>query len=348
MRVISCDVFVSGAGPAGASAARTAAKAGAKVVVAERRTTIGQPVRCAEYIPAMLVGQLDAGRDFIVQKIAGMRSFLHGEQIQELNNPGYVVNRDIFDQTIAYEAFSEGAEFLTGQMTLARTPEGSVLLESGDGTQTEIQARIILGADGPLSRVAGWMGLPRLALLPAIQVRMPLVRPLDHTLIFFDEALPAGYGWIFPKKNVANVGLGRIANGKPLAESLRDFIEAHRNLVQGEAADLCGGWIPRAPRKQFVLENMALVGDAAGHTHPITGAGIFQAVVGGSMAGRWAARAVQENNTGLLQGYADEWNDFFGDTLEHAMGRRQEWENWTGNLKDVIRRFWIGFREYYV
>ena len=45
---MKCDVVVVGAGPAGSTAARTAAEAGLDVVLLEKRQEIGEPVRCAE------------------------------------------------------------------------------------------------------------------------------------------------------------------------------------------------------------------------------------------------------------------------------------------------------------
>ncbi len=44
------DLLVIGGGPAGAIAARTAAKAGHSVLLVEKRPAIGAPVRCAEGI----------------------------------------------------------------------------------------------------------------------------------------------------------------------------------------------------------------------------------------------------------------------------------------------------------
>ena len=44
------DLLVIGGGPAGAIAARTAARAGHSVLLVEKRPAIGAPVRCAEGI----------------------------------------------------------------------------------------------------------------------------------------------------------------------------------------------------------------------------------------------------------------------------------------------------------
>ena len=101
MERLECDVLVVGAGPAGTSAARAAASRGARVVVVERRAVIGVPVRCAEYIPAVLLGEAGVGRRFVVQPIRGMRTYCNGRCLQETPAPGYTIRRDLFDQALA-------------------------------------------------------------------------------------------------------------------------------------------------------------------------------------------------------------------------------------------------------
>lgn len=353
MRVLNCDVLVVGGGPAGSSAARAAALAGASVIVAERRRIVGRPVRCAEYIPAMLVGQANVGDEYIVQRTTGMRSFLHGRCIQDMSAPGCVIDREMFDQALARAAVSSGARILPGHAAVGREggTGGRVLLSAPNSATVGVSAKVVIGADGPVSRVARWLGLPSPHCLPSIQVRLPLLEPLEHTHIYFDESIRAGYAWVFPKGNVANVGLGMLSTpGTPgLRWALRRFVRgmAGLGLVADRPLGLTGGWIPAGSPRPCVYGDTVLAGDAAGHTHPITGAGIFQAVVGGEMAGRWAAKAVLEGDLALLLGYEEEWADFYGDALLHAHQRRLLWEAHTGSLDKAINRFWIGFREYY-
>ena len=65
------DILVVGAGPAGASAAAAAARKKLRVLMIDRRKVVGLPVQCAEYIPALLVGELDIARNFIVPAGSG-------------------------------------------------------------------------------------------------------------------------------------------------------------------------------------------------------------------------------------------------------------------------------------
>jgi flavin-dependent dehydrogenase len=71
-RTDSFDILVVGAGPAGGATALAAARRNARVLVVDRRQVVGLPVRCAEYIPAMLMGHLDLGESFLVQRTLGM------------------------------------------------------------------------------------------------------------------------------------------------------------------------------------------------------------------------------------------------------------------------------------
>ncbi len=351
MKALDCHVLVVGAGPAGACAAREAAASGADVLVVERRAEIGVPVRCAEYIPALLLGEVDVGREPVVQFTKGMRTFLNGEPIQELAAPGCMVRRDLFDQALAASAGRAGARFLLG--TTALSFDGHMLTALGkDGAPYAIHADVVVGADGPHSKVGRWIGSMNRNCIPALQVRMRLTRPLDHTEIFFDDRIYGGYGWLFPRGEEANVGLGmkRRGHGGPkLRAMLRELLAllASRGKIRGEPTDATAGWIPAEAPRRITRGNVLLAGDAAGHTHPITGAGVLQAVIGGQMAGKWAARAAATGEWEQLVRYEAEWNGLYGETLRHGHMRRLLLERHPGRLADIIKHCWIGFREYY-
>ncbi len=96
-----------------------------------------------------------------------------------------------------------------------------------------------------------------------------------------------------------------------------------------------------------VKDNVILVGDAAGHTHPITGGGIPQAVVCGRMAGTAAARAALEDDMSNLDAYEIGWQNLFGQELDRAMERRRYMERGWDDLDRILPRCWVTFREYY-
>ena len=66
------DMVVVGAGPAGASAARTACRHGITALLIDARKNPGSPVQCAEYVPHAVKKYVALAPEAVVQKI---RSF---------------------------------------------------------------------------------------------------------------------------------------------------------------------------------------------------------------------------------------------------------------------------------
>ncbi|MGD9224505.1 MAG: NAD(P)/FAD-dependent oxidoreductase [Desulfobacteraceae bacterium] len=350
--MVSCDILVVGAGPAGGATALAAARRDARVLVVDRRQVVGMPVQCAEYIPAMLMGRIDLGKSFIVQQTRRMKTYLPGEPVREMRVPGFTINRDIFDQAMICAAIDSGAGLMTSTRAVQRIDNETVLLKQRDGRYIPVRAKIIVGADGPRSTVGRWVGAVNNGLMPGVQATMPLAAPMDWTEVYFDPEIYAGYGWLFPKKEVANIGIGlKTMPGNPARTRavLDCFISRLKasGKVTGQAVRYAAGWIPAQPVRQAVYGNVLLVGDAAGHTHPITGAGIANAVVCGEMAGRWAARAVKMDDPVVLHHYDHQWMDLLKETLDHAYRRRRTMESCWQDFIGTVRSCWIAFREYY-
>ena len=348
----SCDILVVGAGPAGGAAALAAAQRGANVWVADRKPVVGTPVRCAEYIPAPLLGRLDIGTSFIVQRTETMKTFLPDEPVREIRAPGFVINRDILDQSLIQAARDAGCRVMLATQVCRRVDDRTVLLKQNSGPTIEVHADIIIGADGPHSTVGRWVGAVNRRLMPGIQATLPLTTPMDWTEVHFYPAIYAGYGWLFPKVNVANVGIGLIKTPDPdciLRRLLDGFIDQLRSegKVNGNPARYTAGWIPAEPVRPAVYGNVALAGDAAGHTHPITGAGIANAVICGDIAGKWSARAAESGDPGLLKQYDAQWRDFLEASHNRAFRRRLHMEAGWRDFPNIIKSCWMAFRDDY-
>lgn len=343
------DVAVVGAGPAGASAAWAAARLGVRVLLLERKPHPGHPVRCAEYIPALLLGELPIERAFVVQSVRGMATHLSGREVRKSAAPGFLIDRRRFDEALVAEAVRAGAILRCGTRVLGL--QGSRLLLKGpSGAREGIEARVVIGADGPHSRVARALGHGPGDLIPALQVILRLERPLEETQVHFEPLYRGGYAWVFPKGDTANVGVAmRVQEGPGLREALDRFVTGleRRGVVVGPPRGRVFGWIPVGRPRNPVTGPVLLAGDAASHTHAITGAGVPQAVMGGHLAGDWAGRAAAAGDLSLLENYGVAWEDLFGDTLERACRRREELETGWDRLADLLPRCWPAFREYH-
>ena len=129
---LTTDVLVIGAGPAGSMTAKWAAKAGARVLMIEKRQEIGSPVRCGEgmskdWLPE--VG-IKPGR-WVNLEVEGARIYSPSEKVFEINEKhagnevGYVVERDEFDKQLAIDAANEGVE------VRLKTAATAILKENG-------------------------------------------------------------------------------------------------------------------------------------------------------------------------------------------------------------------------
>ncbi len=199
--------MVIGAGPAGSTAARFAARKGVSVILLERREKVGLPVRCAEYVPLPVSRYVELNRPgILVQSVRAMQTFIPGESVKETAVPGAMIYRDRLDQELADLAVKAGALLKTG--TQAWTRQGDQVVARGKEGLVKISSRVIIGADGPSSQVARWMGNGHKEFLIAAQYRVFLRRPLDHTHIYFRPYITGGYGWLFPKGDRGQPGCG--------------------------------------------------------------------------------------------------------------------------------------------
>jgi len=345
-----CDILIVGSGPAGSSAAIAASRGGLRVLVVETRKVIGRPVRCAEYIPAPLVREVKLGHDFIVQAANKMRTILPDGEVQETRAPGYIINRDIFDQGLARKAEERGAEIWLSSKAVSIDKEG-IEVHRKDGIQ-KVKAKFIIGADGPHTKVGSWINSTNRNLIPSAQMSFELSAPMENTEVYFDKEIYGGYGWLFPKGDTANVGIG-LQKSNDKSESISKVLDhfvlrlKEEGKIKGDPLRKTAGWIPAEQPRRIIKDNILLAGDAAGHTHPITGAGVAQAVICGKMAGKWAANAVEADDLSILEEYEKEWCELYEESLTRAFNRRQLLEREWDNLENIVKRCWIVFREYY-
>jgi geranylgeranyl reductase family protein len=347
-KVVHVDVLIVGAGPAGSSAARAAAEAGSKVLVIEKRGRIGEPVRCAEYIPRLLAQQVKVSREIIAQETEGIVTVMPDGKVLRKTAPGFILNRGKFDQALAAQAEMAGARIQTA--TRAVSKAGHRVLAAGPSGGEEIVAKVIIGADGPDSTVGSWIGQKNKKVMWAVQQTVKLKQPARDTEVYFAREYPGGYAWLFPKGELANVGVGvqRELGGIPKVafETFRERIKDRIGELVGVTAGLIpvGGPLPSVDEKAGII----LVGDAAGHTHAITGGGVPQAVLCGTMAGNSAAEAANGNQR-AFRDYVFQWRKAFGATMDKAAQKREALEaGWYGeDLEGLVRRCWITYEEYY-
>ncbi len=321
------DVVVVGLGPAGSRAAAAAARAGYGVIAIERRSEAGCPVQCAEFVPAMIERDVPEVKAVAKQKIARMLTFTEARCCDTTPNfRGWMIDRAAFDRMLADEAVSAGAECRYGTSVIAIDSGGTVHMSDG----RSLRPRVLIGCDGPHSRVGAAIGQTNRALVDTRQVTVPLIVPHDATDIFLSADYRGGYGWLFPKGAVANIGIGVAMHDrqqlKPMLAKLFSRLSILRRIGT-RPLGLTGGAIPVGGRLRSIARlgttQVLLAGDAAGLTNPVTGAGIASAVQSGTLAGR-AAVDILGRSSDAHRDYEEELGDIFDSALNRALRRRSQ------------------------
>lgn len=311
MERIKTDVLVVGGGPAGTVAARYAAMGGADVTILERRPEIGVPVRCGEFMTCneevkdMFPGAEDIEELFDVpghlklRDLVAIRLIDPKGKITDLPFNGYTTDRDRFDQYFASRAEEEGATLI--KECMFKNADGKVAVTS----KGEIEYKVLIGADGPGSKVAKTLGLPKNK-NPYPAVTAQAKGDFDPVVtMFFGDIAPGAYSWIIPKAGQANIGVGfspKFASGT-LGEYFDKFVEKHEFDVMTRME---GKYVPsQGPIAKTVEGNGMVVGDAAGHVISVNGGGIPLSLIAGRICGKVAADNI--SNGRPLQDYHDEW-----------------------------------------
>lgn len=347
----SYDIIVIGAGPAGSTAAFYAAKNGASVLLLDKKREIGSPIQCAGFLPdASEIHSIlpDVELPYflkqypdscVLQPIKTQRIIPPNLTIKEFPVKGDVLDRRRYDQFLAEQAAKAGAELKV--KTRVTGIKGTTIETSGIYGKNTIQAKAIIGADGPNSLVAKIKGLtwkPESKVTSVAleyQVRNVDVDSDTLEMYFGKEFVPGGYAWIFPEgEDRANVGIG-IRSGMAekrvsAKEYLNRFMKIHPlagpKFKNSIIMNVIAGILPvNGAPERTATEDTLIVGDAAGHIFATNGGGIPPAMIAGKIAGETAAEFI--NGKSSLKEYETRWRAQFGAALETSVQARQLMDN---------------------
>ena len=283
-----------GAGPAGSTTAREAASRGASVILLDRATFPrdkpcggGVTIRCANLLPFSI-------EPVVEDVITGARLKIRGgrEQVRDAEQPlTYMTQRRHLDAFLVEQAQAAGAEFRDGEpVTEVRAhPDRTYTV----GTRSvEILTRVVIGADGANGVVGNRLGYEAAA-SAAVALEGNHVYPdgvpdrWKHRVALHFGRYPGGYGWVFPKGDHVNVGVGgwKHAMGPRLREHLDAFCRTY-GFEMDRLEQLRGHHLPMQRRGMVMAaQGSAVVGDAAGLVDPLSGEGIYAALASGTAIG---------------------------------------------------------------
>ena len=307
------DAIVVGGGPAGLMAARRLAEGGATTALLDPKAPWEKPCG-GGFSPIALtlfpeIGQLretarEVGR-VLLTSAHGVETLLSG------GDPYYVLSRLELAQALLRSALAAGAGHITERVvSFEREDSGWVVRHTGG----IIRGGFLIGADGTSSLV-------RRRLLGPFErndlgVAMGhYVRGCSMTEVRVRFERPEGYSYLFPRKDVASLGIGWRASA-PGGRRRNARLLARAQAEWAAGAEVLGHYSHPFPtlvsREAWAQtrtgEGWALIGDAAGHVDPVRGEGLVYALWGASLL----AEAVLSGRPGA---YEEAWRGAFGPNL---------------------------------
>jgi digeranylgeranylglycerophospholipid reductase len=336
--VTGVDVLVVGSGPAGSTAADRLVRHGHSVLVIEEHDRVGYPVQCAGLVSRRVL-ELAKAPPVVRQAVYGANVFspsLKSITFQAPEPRAYVIDRAGLDMALADRAADAGVLFETRTRFdgLTGTTNGTVrakVTRRGSAAE-EIEAKVIVGADGVASAVARAFRLRRpVEILPAFEAEFP-ESPGDPDMVevYVGNSISPGlFGWWIPDgRGGARVGVACSADGTParvyyehlLSQLARRFGQSLRNPTDYLVSGIPIGTLPAISGSHVVL-----VGDAAAQTKPLSGGGIFTGMRAAELAAEvvHGALTLRDLSAARLSRYDEAWGRAFGDEFEKAFYLRR-------------------------
>ncbi len=337
------DVIVCGGGPGGSSAAYALAKRGRKVAFVDkdrfpRDKPCGGLVRPAiADFPEIMREYEKFGEGSMVRVAAHSASGKHFFEVESKSPIAYHVRRRSFDDALARMAERAGAQFVDGKEVEKVKVDDKVTFALSDGSS--LVGKVAIGAGGVHCPVA-----KRMRAIEGLEPHFPkedmgvtLVAELDAGAEFIQEKYPGGqahfflgnymgYRWVFPKRTAINFGVGiywKDAKRVNISTEGDRFKAELRNagMLPKRDCRLHGGLVPIGGTiARTYSDRLLVVGDSAGQVCPLTGDGIYYAILAGRLAGETIDMRLSDGKLTIagLGAYEAAWKNEMASDIKNA------------------------------
>ena len=284
------DVVVVGAGPAGSATALHLSSSGARVLLVDRsRFPRDKPCgggltgRALKHIPCDVEPVVEHVVDRMVVRVG------YGPKAAGRSDVPLIemTQRRHLDLHLAERAAEAGADFRDGLSVSDVELNGEVRVRAGTDPVSASFLVAADGANGVVAKAAGLgHGIVRGVALEGNVAWSALERePYDRTAWVELGIVPGGYGWVFPKGDHANLGVGGWLSQGPNLRAHLDRLARVHGVAPDDLESVRGHRLPmRELGAPAARGRVLLVGDAAGLVDPLSGDGMYEAFVSAELA----------------------------------------------------------------
>ena len=286
-------VLIVGGGPAGSLAALKIGEScegnmeNPKITIVEEHASAGFPVQCGGLISEDCFSAL---REYVsdrsmLNSIRGAFFFSpDGNYLETVGRSrAVVIERKVMDTELLMAA-SQYAEVRVKTRLVSFNGRKARL----EGVNAEyLSYDVLIGADGAASTVAKLAAFPRPSYFSALQMEVGF-EPLDERFVelYFGRSYSDGFfAYSIPIcPDTARIGV--VSKQNPEFH-FKNLITKHPSVskrVKGKIIELNAGTVPIG-LVNFVKENVALIGDAAGMVKPYTGGGLYYHLIAAEKLG---------------------------------------------------------------
>ncbi|HEX2472928.1 MAG TPA: NAD(P)/FAD-dependent oxidoreductase [Nitrososphaera sp.] len=354
------DIAVVGGGPAGLSAAYSAANGGARVVLFEKEQSIAHSIRTSGVTWISEMERLGIPSKFYNP----IQNYRFISPSNDVLITGSVSKSCVLDvratyQHLAFLAAKEGVQLMVKSNVIDVIKDGhrvvGVKASTPKGKLT-VRSTLVIDASGfstSVGRKAGVAGQwKRYGVGAEYECYCDDIDSTTWVLMVGQKYSDAGYAWLFPlstNRVRIGVGIGRPESNAEPFEKLHKIIEKRFKPLDAlrdgkiQPLELHYGFIPNeGVRRNSIADGLIMVGDSAGQSNPLVLEGIRYAIEFGRLAGKVGADSLSQNSDreSLLE-YERVWKAKVESKIQSALKVQMRWlgltdEEWDKEI-EILR-----------